>query len=281
MVKKMFRIVKKEQLAESNYSYWIEAPDIAFAYKAGQFLILRISEKGERIPLTIVDTDLKKGLIRIIFSVVGKSSYQLSLLNEGDNILDVVGPLGTPTHIEKFGHAVIVGGGVGIAPVYPIARALKNKGNRLTSILGGRSKDLVILRNELKDISEKLIVVTDDGSLGEKGLVTDPLRKMLEQEVNVDFVLAVGPVVMMSAVSELTRKYGIKTMVSLNTMMVDGTGMCGCCRCTVGGKIRFACVHGPEFDGHQVDFKEIIQRQRMFHKQEKQFFDQAKEDKND
>ena len=277
----MFRIVKKENIAESNYSYWIEAPDIAFAYKAGQFLILRISEKGERIPLTIVDTNLELGLIRIIFSVVGKSSYELSILHEGDSILDIVGPLGSPTHIENFGHAVIVGGGVGIAPVYPIARAIKKKGNRLTSILGGRTKELVILRNELKEISEKLIIVTDDGSLGNKGLVTDPLRKMIEDGVKIDFVLAVGPLVMMSAVSELTRKYGIKTMVSLNTMMVDGTGMCGCCRCTVGGKTRFACVHGPEFDGHQVDFKEIIQRQRMFHKQEKKFFNEAKESRNE
>ncbi|MCD6460434.1 sulfide/dihydroorotate dehydrogenase-like FAD/NAD-binding protein [bacterium] len=276
----MFLIVKKEQIAQSNYSYWIKAPDIAFAYKAGQFLILRINEKGERIPLTIVDTDLRDGLIRIIFSVVGKSSYNLSMLNEGDTILDVVGPLGMPTHIEQFGHAVIVGGGVGIAPVYPIAKEIKNKGNVLTSILGGRTKELVILRSELKKISEKLIIVTDDGALGEKGLVTDPLNKMIEQGVKIDFVLAVGPLVMMSAVSELTRKYGIKTMVSLNTMMVDGTGMCGCCRCTVDGKTRFACVHGPEFDGHKVDFKEIMQRQKMFYKQEAKFFNQVKEQKN-
>lgn len=273
----MFIVKQKTELAPGTYSYWIQAPDIAFAYKAGQFLILRVDEEGERIPLTIVDTNLNDGLIRIIFSVVGKSSYRLSQVNENETILDIVGPLGNPTHIENYGTVAVVGGGVGIAPIYPITRALKDAGNRIISILGARSGDLLILKDDMERLSDDVIITTDDGSLGRKGFVTTALREVIEaNNPPVDFVLAVGPLVMMSAVSDLTREYGIKTMVSLNTMMVDGTGMCGCCRCTVEGKTRFACVHGPEFDAHKVDFKEIIQRQGMFKNKEKLLFEQAR-----
>ena len=273
----MFRVTQKEQLAPGTFSYWIEASDIAFAYKPGQFLILRVDEDGERIPLTIVDTQLDKGLIRIIFSVVGKSSYRLSELNVGDFVQDIVGPLGNPTHIEKYGTIAVVGGGVGIAPIYPITRAMQKAGNQIISILGARSGELLILHDDMKNLSEQVIVTTDDGSLGKKGFVTDALRELIEaKNPPIDFVLAVGPLVMMKAVSELTRGYGIKTMVSLNTMMVDGTGMCGCCRCSVEGKTRFACVHGPEFDGHEVNFDEIMQRQSMFRHKEKRDFDKAR-----
>ncbi len=269
----MFKIVKKDRIAPENYSYWVEAPDIAQAYEAGQFIILRIDEKGERIPLTIVDTDLQKGLIRIIFSVVGATSYKLSLLGVGDQIKDVVGPLGNKTHIENYGTAVVVGGGVGIAPIYPITRALKRAGNKIVSILGARNKELLILKDDMEKISQLLIVTSDDGSVGKKGFVTDALEELiLNKDRSVDFVLAVGPLVMMRAVSDLTKKYGIKTMVSLNTMMVDGTGMCGCCRCTVGSETKFTCVHGPEFDAHKVDFDELVNKQGMFHKKEKESY---------
>ncbi len=274
----MFKIVKKELIAPDNYSYWVEATDIAQAYGAGQFIILRIDEKGERIPLTIVDTDLDRGLIRIIFSVVGATSHKLSLLGEGDSIKDVVGPLGNKTHIENYGMAVVVGGGVGIAPIYPITRALQKVGNKIISILGARTKDLLILKDDMDKVSEKLLITSDDGSIGTKGFVTDALEELiLDKNQPVDFVLAVGPLVMMRAVSDLTKKYGIKTMVSLNTMMVDGTGMCGCCRCTVGSETKFTCVHGPEFDAHKVDFDELVKKQGMFRKHEKEAYKDIKD----
>lgn len=273
----MFKIVKKDLIAPDNYSYWVEAADIAQAYGAGQFIILRIDEKGERIPLTVVDTNLDKGLIRIIFSVVGGSSYKLSLLDVGDSIKDVVGPLGNNTHIENYGTAVVVGGGVGVAPIYPITRALQKAGNKIISILGARTKDLLILKDDMEKVSEKLVITSDDGSIGKKGFVTDALEELiLDKNQPVDFVLAVGPLIMMRAVSDLTKKYGIKTMVSLNTMMVDGTGMCGGCRCTVGSETRFTCVHGPEFDAHKVDFDELLKRQGMFHKKEKKAYEDIK-----
>ncbi len=273
----MFRITQKEQLAPGTFSYWVEAADIASAYKPGQFLILRVDAEGERIPLTIVDTQLDKGLLRIIFSVVGKSSYCLSQLNVGDAIQDVVGPLGNATHIENYGTVAVVGGGVGIAPIYPITRAMKKAGNRIISILGARNGELLILHDDMKSLSEQVIVTTDDGSLGKKGFVTDALRELIDaKNPPIDFVLAVGPLIMMKAVSELTRGYGIKTMVSLNTMMVDGTGMCGGCRCSVEGKARFACVHGPEFDGHEVNFDEIMRRQTMFRDKEKRDYDKVR-----
>ena len=274
----MFKIVKKDLIAPDNYSYWVEATDIAQAYGAGQFIILRIDEKGERIPLTIVDTDLDKGLIRIIFSVVGATSHKLSLLDEGGFIKDIVGPLGNKTHIENYGTAVVVGGGVGIAPIYPITRALQKAGNNIVSILGARTKDLLILKDDMEIVSEKLLITSDDGSIGTKGFVTDALEQLiLDENQPVDFVLAVGPLVMMRAVSDLTKKYGIKTMVSLNTMMVDGTGMCGCCRCTVGSETKFTCVHGPEFDAHKVDFDELVKKQGMFHKKEKKAYKDIKD----
>lgn len=273
----MFTIVKKEKLSPVSFSFWLKAPEIAHAYRPGQFVILRVDEAGERIPLTIVDTDLKKGLIRIIFSVVGKTSYKLSLLEESESIRDVVGPLGNPTHISCYGNTVVVGGGVGIAPLYPITRALMEAGNTITTILGARSKDFLLLEDEMKKISRNMIITTDDGSAGIKGFVTTALEEIIKNNQNpVDFVMAVGPVVMMKAVSDLTKRYEIKTMVSLNTMMIDGTGMCGGCRCTVDKKTMFACVHGPEFDAHKIDFDEIIWRQRAFHKHEKESFEHIK-----
>jgi ferredoxin--NADP+ reductase len=226
-------------------------------------VILRIDSTGERIPLTIADSDPEKGSIVLICQSVGKTSTQLNRLQTGDSILDIAGPLGKPSHLENFGTAVCVGGGVGIAVTYPIAKALKEKGNKVISILGARTKDLLILEHEMQQVSDEVRVTTDDGSYGAKGLVTDALRQVIEEQ-QVNFVLAIGPTIMMKFVSKLTQEYGITTMVSLNPIMIDGTGMCGGCRVEVGGKTQFACVDGPEFDGHQVDFDLLMQRQRMY-----------------
>jgi len=264
----MYRIVEKKKLSKESYLLRVEAPLIAKKRKAGQFISLRIDETGERIPLTIVDSD--EQTITLISQEVGKTTAKLGRLKEGEFILDVVGPLGRPTHIEKVGTVVCIGGGIGVAVAYPQARAFKEGGNRVTCIIGARNKELLILEEEMKKISDELRIVTDDGSYGRRGFVTDSLKELIEEKENINLVLAVGPLVMMQAVSELTKPYNLKTMVSLNPIMIDGTGMCGSCRVTVGGETRFVCVHGPEFDGHLVDFDELANRQKMYLKEEKE-----------
>ena len=260
----MYQIKQKENLASAVYRMKVEAPKIARKRKAGQFVVLRVNETGERFPLTIVDSDSEAGTVTIIFQAVGKSTQLLAALEEGGGILDVVGPLGRPTHIEKFGHVVCIGGGVGIAPVYPILCAMKDAGNRVTSIISARSKDLLILEDEMRAHSDKLKIATDDGSFGHHGFPTQILQEMIDGGEQIDLVVAVGPIPLMNAVCKVTRPHAIKTMVSLNTIMVDGTGMCGGCRVTVGGETRFVCVDGPEFDGHEVDFDLLTKRLRAY-----------------
>jgi ferredoxin--NADP+ reductase len=265
----MFRIIEKTSLAATITKYVIEAPFIARKRKAGNFIMLRIDEHGERIPITIADSDPAKGTITIIVQAVGKTTRQLATLNAGDSIRDVVGPLGNPTPIETCGRVVCIGGGVGTAELYPIARALHDAGNEVVTIIGGRTRDLVILEEEMRSCSERVVVTTDDGSYGQKGIVTDPLRELLEEPSRPKAVYAIGPLPMMKAVANVTRPYGVHTLVSLNTVMVDGTGMCGGCRVTVDGQMKFACVDGPEFDGHQVDFDELMMRNRTYADMEK------------
>ena len=245
----------------------VEAPLIAKSYRAGNFVIIRVGDKGERIPLTIAHADTEKGLITLVIQKVGLSSSRLCDLNEGDYITDVVGPLGQATHIENFGTVVCAGGGVGVAPMLPIAAALKKAGNRVISVLAGRSKDLIILEKEVREVSDEVIIMTDDGSYGDKGLVTEGIERVIKRE-KVDHCVAIGPAIMMKFVCKLTKQYDIPTVVSLNTIMVDGTGMCGACRVTVGGKTKFVCVDGPEFDGHQVDFDGMMQRLGSFKREE-------------
>ena len=259
----MNKIVKKEQFSEKVYKFEIEAPLIAKSRKAGHFVIVRIGEKGERMPLTIADSDVEKGTITLVVQKVGLSSTKLCMLNEGDYITDVVGPLGQATHIQNFGTVVCAGGGVGVAPMLPIIRALKAAGNRVISVLAGRSKDLIILEDEVRQSSDEVIIMTDDGSYGQKGVVTVGIEQVIQRE-KVDKCFAIGPAIMMKFCCLLTKKYEVPTDVSLNTIMVDGTGMCGACRITVGGKTRFVCVDGPEFDGHQVDFDEMFKRMGAF-----------------
>ncbi|MGA1868395.1 MAG: sulfide/dihydroorotate dehydrogenase-like FAD/NAD-binding protein [bacterium] len=259
-----YRITEKKELAADVKLMKIGAPLIARKAKPGQFIIFRIDERGERIPLTIMDTDKEDGLVSIIFQEVGKATKQLGQLQVGDEILDFVGPLGKPTKIEKVGTVVCIGGGIGVAPIYPIAKAFKKKGNRLISIIGARSKELLILEKEMGTISDQLHVTTDDGSYGYHGFVTDMLQKLKDEKETIDLVMAIGPVPMMHAVSNLTREFAIKTLVSLNPIMIDGTGMCGGCRVSIGGETKFACVDGPEFDGHLVDFHELRKRQGTF-----------------
>ena len=263
----MYRIVSKEQFSEKVFRLRVEAPLIAKAYRAGNFVIIRVGEKGERIPLTIAHADTEKGLITLVIQKVGLSSSRLCELNEGDYITDVVGPLGQATHIENFGTVVCAGGGVGVAPMLPIAAALKKAGNRVISVLAGRSKDLIILEKEVREVSDEVIIMTDDGSYGDKGLVTEGIERVIKRE-KVDHCVAIGPAIMMKFVCKLTKQYEIPTVVSLNTIMVDGTGMCGACRVTVGGKTKFVCVDGPEFDGHQVDFDGMMQRLGSFKSEE-------------
>ena len=263
----MYRIVSKEQFSEKVFRLRVEAPLIAKAYRAGNFVIIRVGEKGERIPLTIAHADAEKGIITLVIQKVGLSSSRLCDLNEGDCITDVVGPLGQATHIENFGTVVCAGGGVGVAPMLPIAAALKKAGNRVISVLAGRSKDLIILEEEVREVSDEVIIMTDDGSYGDKGLVTEGIERVIKRE-KVDHCVAIGPAIMMKFVCKLTKQYDIPTVVSLNTIMVDGTGMCGACRVTVGGKTKFVCVDGPEFDGHQVDFDGMMQRLGSFKAQE-------------
>ena len=263
----MYRIVSKEQFSEKVFRLRVEAPLIAKAYRAGNFVIVRVGEKGERIPLTIAHADTEKGIITLVIQKVGLSSSRLCDLNEGDFITDVVGPLGQATHIENFGTVVCAGGGVGVAPMLPIAAALKKAGNRVISVLAGRSKDLIILEKEVREVSDEVIIMTDDGSYGDKGLVTEGIERVIKRE-KVDHCVAIGPAIMMKFVCKLTKQYEIPTVVSLNTIMVDGTGMCGACRVTVGGKTKFVCVDGPEFDGHEVDFDGMMQRLGSFKAQE-------------
>jgi len=264
------KIVEMKKLAPSINLLRLEVPEITRKAKAGQFVVLRINEEGERIPMSITDLDLKTGILTIIFQEVGKSTAHLATFKKGEVLADVVGPLGIPTHIENFGTALCIGGGIGIAPVHFIAKALKQKGNKVISIIGARSKNLLILEEEMRKLSDELQVSTDDGSYGHHGFVTDLLTSLLaNQPSGINFIMAVGPVIMMRAVCRITELHQIKTMVSLNPVMVDGTGMCGACRVTVGGKTQFACVDGPDFDGHQVDFDELLKRQNMYLKQEK------------
>ena len=263
----MNRIVSKSRFSEKVFKFEIEAPLIAKARKAGHFVIVRVGEKGERMPLTIAGADPVKGTITLVVQEVGLSSTRLCHLNEGDYITDVVGPLGKATHIEKFGTVVCAGGGVGVAPMLPIIEALKAAGNRVISVLAGRSKELIILEDEVRKSSDEVIIMTDDGSYGRKGLVTEGIESVIQRE-KVDKCFAIGPAVMMKFCCLLTKKYSIPTDVSLNTIMVDGTGMCGACRISVGGKTRFVCVDGPEFDGHQVDFDEMLKRMGAFKKEE-------------
>ncbi len=265
----MNKILRKEQFSENVFLFEIEAPLIAKSRKAGNFIIIRVDKNGERIPLTIADADVNKGTITIVVQRVGLSSQKLCGLNEGDVIADVVGPLGNPTHIENFGTVVCAGGGVGVAPMLPIIRALKAAGNRVLSVIAGRNKDLIILENEVRASSDELIIMTDDGSYGEKGVVTVGIETFIKQE-HVDKVFAIGPPVMMKFCCMLTQKYNIPTDVSLNTIMVDGTGMCGACRLTIGGKTKFVCIDGPEFDGALVDWDEMLKRMGTFKRAEQE-----------
>ena len=262
------KILKKELIAPSVYRIEVASPQIAKKHQAGQFVILRVNEKGERIPLTVLDKDPQAGVITIVYQVVGKTTMMLEDLNAGDEILDVVGPLGNPTEIENFGNAVCIAGGVGCACVFPIAKALKQAGNHLVTILGGRTSKHLILEKELAGFSDRLEVCTDDGSQGRKGFVSDVFKDMLDRGDKIDYVLAVGPVLMMKAICDLAKTRNVKTVVSLNAIMVDGTGMCGSCRVHVGGQTKFACVDGPEFDGADVDFKNLISRLRAYKEME-------------
>jgi len=264
----MFKILSAALMAPGIKRFLIEAPRIARKHQAGQFVILRLDEHGERIPLTIESSDRERGTISIVVQAVGKTTHQLNALNAGDVIRDVVGPLGKPSVIKNFGTVVIVGGGVGTALAYPTTVALKRAGNRILTILGGRNRDLVILEQEMRAASDVLYVTTDDGTYGEKGLVTDKLRQLLASE-EIQMVLAVGPVPMMKAVADLTREKRIHTVVSLNPIMIDGTGMCGGCRVLVSGKSQFACVDGPEFEAHDVNFEVLMQRNKMYREAEK------------
>jgi len=265
----MYSIVAKRRITPDIFMFKVKAPDIARKRKAGQFVIYRVDEEGERIPLTIADADTDEGTITLYFQTVGTSTMKLAALEERDTILDVVGPLGTPTHIEKLGTVVCVGGGIGVAPVYPIAEAMKEAGNKVISIIGAREKDLLIMEEEMRAVSDEVLVCTDDGSYGKKGFVTDVLQELIDRGEKINLVVAIGPVVMMKFVSKVTEPHKIKTMVSLNSIMIDGSGMCGGCRVTVGGETRFVCVDGPEFNGHEVDYDELVQRQSIYLPEEK------------
>jgi ferredoxin--NADP+ reductase len=266
----VFPIVDAKLLAASVKQFKVAAPEIAKKRKPGQFVVLRIHEEGERIPLTIADADPSAGTITLIFQEVGKSTMQLGKLKTGDSILDLIGPLGRPTHIENFGTVVCIGGGIGIAPVHPIAKGMREAGNRVISIIGARTKDLLILEEEMAAVSHVLKVSTDDGSYGYHGFVSDVLQDVIDEGNPIHLVVTIGPVPMMRVVCNVTRSRNLKTVVSLNPIMVDATGMCGACRVTVGGRTRFVCVDGPEFDGHEVNFAELVKRQRAYLDQEQQ-----------
>jgi ferredoxin--NADP+ reductase len=266
----MYTILRKEVLSDFVISFDIEAPEIAKKAQAGNFFVLRIHEQGERIPLTIADFDRDRGTITAVFQKVGKTTHDLGRLEKGDCILDVVGPLGMHSQIENFGKVICVGGGVGIAPVYPIARSLKEAGNTVISIIGARMRELIFWEEKMRSVSDELIVTTDDGSYGRKAVVTVPLDERLTENKDITLVYAIGPAIMMKFVCITTAKHKVKTIVSLNSIMVDATGMCGACRVEVGGETKFACVDGPEFDGHTVDFDLLMSRQRMYTGEEKE-----------
>ncbi|WP_352422286.1 sulfide/dihydroorotate dehydrogenase-like FAD/NAD-binding protein [Proteiniphilum sp.] len=259
----MNKIISKEYLSDKVVKFEVEAPLIAKSRRAGHFVIVRVGKKGERVPYTIADADVKKGTITLVVQKVGRSSQKLCELNAGDYITDMVGPLGKATHIENFGTVVCAGGGVGIAPMLPIMRAMKEAGNRVVAVLAARTKELIILEGQVREHSDEVIIMTDDGSYGEKGLITAGVEKVIQRE-KVDLCVTIGPAIMMKFVSQLTKKYDIPTVASLNTIMVDGTGMCGACRVTVDGQTRFVCVDGPEFDAHQVDFDEMLMRLKAY-----------------
>ena len=265
----MYRILKKQELSPGILEYDIEAPRVAKKALPGQFIVLRVNEEGERVPLTIADFDRERGIVTILFQVVGASTGLLASLKEGDSILDFVGPLGQPSELsDHMGTVVFVGGGIGVAPVYPIARAAHELGNKVISILGAKTKDILIFEERMRAISDEVLITTDDGSYGIKGFVTNAIEELIKRGEKIDQVTAIGPGVMMKSVAEATRPYGIKTIVSLNPIMVDGTGMCGGCRVQVGEETKFACVDGPEFDGHLVDFQGLMARGRMYRTQE-------------
>lgn len=270
----MYKIVRKKQLNSQMTLMNIEAPFVAKKAQAGQFIMLRVNETGERIPLTIADYDREAGWVQIIFQKVGKTTMLLDTLNEGDSIIDFVGPLGKPTEHDGVTRAAVIGGGAGCAIAYPQAKSMKEKGIYVDMIAGFRNTDLIILEDEMSAASDKLILMTDDGSNGNKGFVTAALKKEIENGANYDFVIAIGPLPMMRAVCNLTKEYGIKTLISMNSYMIDGTGMCGCCRVTVDGKVKFACVDGPDFDGHLVDFDEAIKRSKIYAEQERKARDE-------
>lgn len=265
----MYKIINKQRLHEIIYSMWIEAPEVASSVQPGQFIILMITEKGERIPLTVADFDREKGLIRIVFQIVGKTSEELSTLEEGDTLFSFIGPLGKKTEIENYGKVITVGGGTGIACIHPISRALKEAGNEVISIIGARNKELIIMEEEIRRVSSELIVTTDDGSYGRKGFVTQVLKELLGKDKSIKKVWTIGPPIMMKVTCETTKPYSVDTIVSLNSIMVDGTGMCGSCRVTIGGETKFVCTDGPEFDGQLVDWEEFSNRLSRYKDAEK------------
>ena len=270
----MYQILSREDLVPGIHLFKIAAPKVANKAQAGQFVVIRIDEKGERIPLTIADWDKAEGSVTIVFMEVGATTHRLALLKAGESITDFIGPLGLPTHIDKFGTVVCVAGGFAVATIMPIARAMRQKGNKVIAIMGARSKNLIFWEDELRRVSDQLIVTTDDGSYGRKGLVTEPLEELLKGNDKIDRVIAIGPSIMMKFCSLTTEPFGVNTIVSLNPIMVDGTGMCGCCRVSVGGETKFACVDGPDFDGHQVDWDLLFARQRSYLDEEKCSFEQ-------
>ncbi|MBI5665030.1 MAG: sulfide/dihydroorotate dehydrogenase-like FAD/NAD-binding protein [Nitrospirae bacterium] len=265
----MYKILQKETVAPQVVAMIVEAPHIARHHQAGNFVVLRIDEKGERIPLTIADSDSEKGTITLLFQKIGKTTEELGRLKAGKTIRDIAGPLGHATPILDYGHCVLVGGGIGSATLYPILKALKGKNNNVTVILGARNKELLVWGDRFSELADEVLLTTDDGSSGRRGLVTEALKEVMDKS-KVEIVIAVGPIRMMQAVAELTKPYNVKTLVSLNPVMVEGTGMCGACRVNVGGKTRFACVEGPEFDAHDVDFKELGNRLGFYREEEQE-----------
>ena len=270
----MYKILLRQDLVPNIHLFKVLAPAVAKKAQPGQFVVIRIDERGERIPLTIADWDTEEGSVTIVFMEVGTTTHRLALLEAGDSITDFIGPLGLPTHIEKFGTVVCVAGGFAVATIVPIARAMREKGNKVISIMGARNKSLIFWEDELRSVSDQLIVTTDDGSYARQGLVTEPLKELLEGNERIDRVIAIGPSIMMKFCAQTTEPFGVKTIVSLNPIMVDGTGMCGCCRVSVGGVTKFACVDGPDFDGHQVDWDLLFARQRIYLDEEKLSFEQ-------
>lgn len=273
-----YRIVKKEVYSSVTYLWEVEAPDVARAAQPGHFLMVRINEEGERIPLTVADFDRQRGTVTVVIQAVGKSTREMMALAEGDSILDFIGPLGEASHIQKRSKVILVGGGLGVAPVYPQLRAYKELGSTTLSIIGFRTKALVFWEEKFRAQSDELHIATDDGSYGHKGFVSQVLQMLLERHRDTEEVVAIGPLPMMRVCCDVSHPFGVRTVVSLNSIMVDGTGMCGSCRVTVGGKLKFACVDGPDFDGHQVDFDELMRRQRRFQREEQESLQQYEEE---